>query len=313
MASRARTPEYGRRDDYEDAPPPRRATASQYTTRKEMAELKKRTSKTTSKAPAKPKAPAKKAAPATKRRRVTLLPRVTKQSGQTVLIVPLPRLTLAPVVGVARSLRRVAFPRVGMRALAATAFFGAIAYSLVPSALSVLRDIPGAVGDVFRSGVIASTFSPEVQRWSGEIAEWSQQYGLDPNLMATVMQIESCGHPTVASYAGAQGLFQVMPFHFADGEIMTDPDTNAMRGAGVLNECLRWSNGNIRGALACYNGGPSLLSKPTDAWPNQTQRYVVWGEGIYADAQANADSATLDAWLRAGGQSLCNMAANTPK
>ena len=72
MASRARTPEYGRRDDYEDAPPPRRATASQYTTRKEMAELKKRTSKTTSKAPAKPKAPAKKAAPATKRRRVTL-------------------------------------------------------------------------------------------------------------------------------------------------------------------------------------------------------------------------------------------------
>lgn len=234
---------------------------------------------------------------------------------------PLPRIPVKHIRKTLRAARRtilrpvrsITVPRVGMRALAATAFFGVVAYSLMPSALSVLRAAPGVLGDFFRSGLIASTFSPEVQRWSGEIAGWAEEYGLDPNLLATVMQIESCGHPTVTSSAGAQGLFQVMPFHFADGEAMTDPNTNALRGAGVLKECLRYSNGDVRGALACYNGGPSLITRPTDQWPAETQRYVVWGEGVYADAKADADSATLDAWLRAGGASLCSAARNTDK
>ena len=78
-----------------------------------------------------------------------------------------------------------------------------------------------AIAAVF---LIASTFTPEVQRWSGKIGSWSDEYGLEPNLMATVMQIESCGHPTVSSPSGAQGLFQVMPFHFASDESMTDPE-----------------------------------------------------------------------------------------
>ena len=274
----------------------------------------KRVSKAGSRTAAKPKTSA-------ARTRRNPLPRVTRQAGQTVLVVPLPRIPVKQVRKTLRVIRRATFPRVrrltlprvGMRALAATAFFGALAYSLMPSALGVLRAVPGGVGDLFRAGVIAPTFSPEVQRWAGEIGGWAEQYGLDPNLMATVMQIESCGHPTVSSPAGAQGLFQVMPFHFADGEAMLEPNTNALRGAGVLKECLRYSNGDVRGALACYNGGPSLITRPTDQWPAETQRYVVWGEGIYADAKANAESATLDAWLRAGGASLCAAARNTVK
>lgn len=274
----------------------------------------KRASAARSRTAAKPKT-------STARTRRNPLPRVTRQAGQTVLVVPLPRIPVKQVRKTLRVIRRAAFPRlrrltlprVGMRALAATAFFGALAYSLMPSALGVLRSVPGGVGDLFRAGLIAPTFSPEVQRWAGEIGGWAEQYGLDPDLMATVMQIESCGHPTVSSPAGAQGLFQVMPFHFADGEAMLDPNTNALRGAGVLKECLRYSNGDVRGALACYNGGPALITRPTDQWPAETQRYVVWGEGVYADAKANAESATLDAWLRAGGASLCNAARTVPK
>lgn len=267
-----------------------------------------------------PKTRAKTSAARPTARRRNPLPRITKQAGQTVLLVPLPRIRLKPLVKTARRLsraapriRRLTIPIVGMRTVAAMFFFGAMAYSLMPGTLSVLRLIPGSVGDVFRTGLIASTFSPEVQRWSGELAGWAETYGLDVNLLATVMQIESCGHPTARSSANAQGLFQVMPFHFADGEQMTDPNTNAMRGAGVLKECLRWSNGDTRGALACYNGGPSLLSRPTDTWPAETQRYVVWGEGIYSDAQANAESATLDAWLRAGGAGLCSASRTVSK
>lgn len=161
-------------------------------------------------------------------------------------------------------------------------------------------------------GNIAPLFTAEVDRWAGDIGRWAAQYGVDPNLLATVMQIESCGDSTVASHAGAQGLFQVMPFHFDTGEVYTDPDTNAMRSANFLNQCLGWANGDTGLALGCYNGGPSIINRPFANWPAETQRYYNWGTGIYADARANRDiSPTLENWLGAGGSSLCNRAAAT--
>jgi soluble lytic murein transglycosylase-like protein len=159
---------------------------------------------------------------------------------------------------------------------------------------------------------IAPLFTAEVDRWGADIDRWATQYGLDPNLLATVMQIESCGDATVSSHAGAQGLFQVMPFHFSEGEVYTDPDTNAMRSANFLNQCLGWANGDAGLALGCYNGGPSIVNRPFANWPAETQRYYRWGTGIYADAQANLSSSpTLENWLGAGGVGLCNRAANT--
>ena len=158
--------------------------------------------------------------------------------------------------------------------------------------------------------VIAPLFTAEVEHWAADIRRWASEYGVDPNLLATVMQIESCGQAGVSSHAGAQGLFQVMPFHFSEGEVYTDPDTNARRSAGVLNECLGYANGDTGLALACYNGGPSVISKPFVYWPDETQRYYNWATGIYQDAQRNlSESQTLDNWLAAGGVNLCSSAA----
>lgn len=156
---------------------------------------------------------------------------------------------------------------------------------------------------------LAPLFTNQIDYWSHDLVRWSDQYDLDPNLFATVMQIESCGHPSVVSRAGAQGLFQVMPFHFSTGEDMIDPNTNAFRAANFLNYCLTYADGDTGLAMACYNGGPSVVKKAMDRWPAETQRYYTWGVGIYADAQASrSDSDTLNRWLSAGGQSLCNMA-----
>ena len=159
-------------------------------------------------------------------------------------------------------------------------------------------------------GVIAPLFTQEIAHWERNINRWANQYDLDPNLLATVMQIESCGHPTVSSSAGAQGLFQVMPFHFGSAEDQLDPDTNAMRGASVLNTCLDMASGDPGMAMACYNGGPSVLYQDFNSWLAEPQRYYRWGTGIYTDAlQNNPTSPTLDAWLAAGGGTLCQMAA----
>jgi soluble lytic murein transglycosylase-like protein len=92
-------------------------------------------------------------------------------------------------------------------------------------------------------GVIAPFFTPTVQYWSGSIQVWAEQWQLDANLIATMMQLESCGDPQAVSPAGASGLFQVMPFHFKGEEKMTDPETNARRGLGYLASCLDASPG----------------------------------------------------------------------
>lgn len=159
------------------------------------------------------------------------------------------------------------------------------------------------------NGLIAPLFTAEVQFWAARIATWSAEHGVDPNLAATVMQIESCGHPSARSIAGAAGLFQVMPFHFQAYEDAYDPNTNALRGLDYLRRSLERAGGDARLALAGYNGGIGVIGRLESRWAAETRRYAYWGSGIYADAQQNAgESARLNEWLAAGGASLCKKA-----
>ncbi len=169
---------------------------------------------------------------------------------------------------------------------------------------------PAGTGGGGAATTLSPVFTPEVQHWAPQIQAWAALFQLDPNLIATVMQIESCGAPTVVSGSGAQGLFQVMPFHFTTGEDMQNPDTNAARGLSYLALGLQRAAGNVGLALAGYNGGHSLIGKDSALWPAQTQRYWYWGTGIYAEAVNGAASSTrLQEWLNAGGASLCTTAA----
>jgi len=173
-----------------------------------------------------------------------------------------------------------------------------------PDPLTADSDDPSPVG------VIAPLFTPEVQHWEYKIITWSEDWKIDPNLIATVMQIESCGFPKANSGAGAMGLFQVMPFHFAEGDDPYKPNKNAQRGLSYLKRSLEARDGNYRLALAGYNGGIYGASQPESAWPAETLRYVYWGTGIYKDAvNGMAKSNRLDEWLAAGGASLCNTAS----
>jgi hypothetical protein len=154
-----------------------------------------------------------------------------------------------------------------------------------------------------------ASFSQTVLFWYAEIQSWAEDFDLDPLLIATVMQIESCGDPQAVSPAGAQGLFQVMPYHFQPNEDMLDPQTNAARGLTYLRNALNKSNGNVQLALAGYNGGHTQIDRHPDHWPEETKRYVAWGWGIYQDAQLGMiPGHTLTAWLDAGGQHLCRQA-----
>ena len=160
------------------------------------------------------------------------------------------------------------------------------------------------------AGSLAEFYAPPVLRWSSALNNWSEQYGLDVNLVATVMQIESCGDPEALSSAGAAGLFQVMPFHFTAGEDSMDPGTNARRGLSYLRQSLDSAGGDVYKALAGYNGGIGVQQWDENHWPAETRRYANWGYRIYIEAASGAaESPALQEWLNSGGENLCHQAA----
>ena len=158
---------------------------------------------------------------------------------------------------------------------------------------------------------LSPIFTREVQYWADHIARWAAAASLDPNLVAVVMQIESCGDPQAVSRAGAKGLFQVMPFHFHFGENPYDPETNALRGLNYLARSLQTANGDPRLTLAGYNGGIGVIARAEWLWSSETKRYVQFGVPIYEDAHSDKTSSpALDEWYRRFGAGLCRQAGN---
>ncbi|MGC8856672.1 MAG: transglycosylase SLT domain-containing protein [Anaerolineae bacterium] len=165
-----------------------------------------------------------------------------------------------------------------------------------------------SLAENFASG-LAPFFTPEVHYWSQAIVRWAADSGLEANLIAAVMQIESCGDPLARSHSGAMGLFQVMPYHFAADENPYDAETNARRGLNYLQRAWQAAGGEARLALAGYNGGIGVIGRSEAAWSAETRRYVYYGAAIYEHArQGWSSSPAMDEWFRKYGAGLCRQA-----
>jgi hypothetical protein len=181
---------------------------------------------------------------------------------------------------------------------------------------------------------ISDTFTPEIKHWEADICRWSTEHQMDPDLIATIMQIESCGDDRAISSTGVRGLFQVTGANL-DGQNPFDPNVSMAKGPGkVLKSELIASNGNIKAALAGYNGGPwarqwingqlttaqfvsRLRNHASGYWRttakanaklNEVKWYAEWSN-IYFEAKKD-ESTTLDKWLAMGGSRLCTQAAS---
>lgn len=82
--------------------------------------------------------------------------------------------------------------------------------------------------------------------------------GLDPELVLALIQVESNFDRFAISSAGARGLMQIMPFWLDEigrpGDNLFDIDTNLRFGCTILNIYLQQEKGDMRRALARYNG-----------------------------------------------------------
>lgn len=197
------------------------------------------------------------------------------------------------------------------RAALAAGIWAGICVTIPLTGLAFLSVITGGSAQAVRwpsrpSGQISPIFTPEIQAWAPKIVEWSRTYDLDEDLVSTIMQIESCGDASAVSQSGAQGLFQVMPFHFVSGEDMKDPDTNARRGLNFLQQTIAAYPNDIGRAIAAYNGGIAGVSGDQTTWAAETRKYWYWGTGIFADSQSGAnESARLTEWLAIDAGRLC--------
>jgi len=200
----------------------------------------------------------------------------------------------------------------GCLSLYSLPLFAIVLIACLITALAFNTPVPiyAAVSSQTSPSQLSPIFTREVQYWADDILRWANASSLDPNLVAVVMQIESCGNPFARSSAGAMGLFQVMPFHFHAGENPYNTDTNALRGLSYLSRSLEASRGNVRLALAGYNGGIGVISRGERTWHAETLRYVYYGAPIYEDARSGGiSSPILDEWYRKYGVGLCKQAS----
>ncbi len=81
---------------------------------------------------------------------------------------------------------------------------------------------------------------------------------LPPELVLAVIEVESAFDRWAISRAGAQGLMQVMPFWLAELDRPHDnlhhPETNLRMGCTILRHYYDRERGDLKRALAAYNG-----------------------------------------------------------
>jgi soluble lytic murein transglycosylase-like protein len=109
------------------------------------------------------------------------------------------------------------------------------------------------------------------------IETYSKKYGVDPNLITSIIKAESNFNPNAVSKAGAIGLMQLMPdtAKALGVKNIFEPEENIEAGIKYFKGLLDEFNQNLPLALAAYNAGPEIVKKTNDIPQiDETKNYV---------------------------------------
>lgn len=155
-------------------------------------------------------------------------------------------------------------------------------FARIVVASGVIALLAGAAGrPAYAETLPLDEFSPaflgmyrKVMEVEDDIRRHASRYGVDFDLARAVCLYESGGNAGLASHAGAQGYFQVMPATFQELGVTT----NIEAGVKYLAQMIQQFNREDR-AVAAYNAGPGRVGR-AGGLPLETLQYVI-GVGHY--------------------------------
>lgn len=117
------------------------------------------------------------------------------------------------------------------------------------------------------------------------IEQAAERHDVDPNLVRSVVKVESNFNPNAVSRKGAMGLMQLMPATARSLNVSNpfDPQQNVDAGVRHLKKLLESYGGDVSLTLAAYNAGAGAVARSAGI-PRyaETQNYVRRITDLYA-------------------------------
>jgi Rod binding domain-containing protein len=116
-----------------------------------------------------------------------------------------------------------------------------------------------------------------LKKYEDHIDEAADSYGVDKNIIKSIIMTESAGNQKAVSSAKAKGLMQLMDSTATDMGVKNvfDARENILGGTKYLSKMLRQYDGDLKLALAAYNAGPQNVEKYDGVPPfEETKNYI---------------------------------------
>jgi len=143
--------------------------------------------------------------------------------------------------------------------------------------LSKPEKIKTKIDNVSPSVTPSSKSVSRLDKYEDYISQAAEQFGIDKNIIKSVILAESGANEKAVSVAKAKGLMQLIDSTARSVGVnnVWDPKQNIFGGTKYLSGLLRQYNGDLKLALAAYNAGPGNVDKYNGVPPfKETKSYI---------------------------------------